>query len=250
MQKETGQDVALDVLAFAPHPDDAELGCGGTLARLAAMGYKVGVVDLTEGEAGTRGSPDARSRERKRATEMLGLKLREGAALPDTGLSRSDRGQLEIVVRALRRHLPSVVLAPHWGDRHPDHVEGSHLVESAVFLAGTSRFGEGSGPFKPKALAYYPGSYELEPSFVVDISAQFETKMDAILCYSSQFSKRAAGEPKTDIAHPHFLERIEARARHFGLMVGVEYGEPFFMKRPVVLSDPIDILAPREKAEP
>jgi bacillithiol biosynthesis deacetylase BshB1 len=250
MEKEINQSPILDLVAFAPHPDDAELACGGTLARLASMGYGVGIVDLTEGETGTRGAADIRSRERKKATKVLGLSFREVIGLPDTGLLRSDREQLETVVESLRRHRPRVVLAPHWGDRHPDHVEAGHLVASAYFLAGVSKFGGDLRPFKPSALVYYPGSFEFEPSFIVDISAQFETKMEAIACYSSQFSERAAGEPDTDIARPHFLERIRARARHFGLMVGVEYGEPFFMNRPVVVSDPISTLTPLKNEEP
>jgi bacillithiol biosynthesis deacetylase BshB1 len=235
--------VKLDLLAFAPHPDDAELGCGGILARMTAMGYYVGVVDLTEGEAGTRGDPDRRSEERKLATKTLGLSVREGLGLPDTGIVRSDRDQLEKAVDALRRHRPRVVLAPHWEDRHPDHTEGSLLVTGAFFLAGAAAFGKGSEPFRPEALGYYPGSLEFDPSFVVDISEQFETKMRAIACYSSQFSPRSPGEPATDISDPRFLERIRARARHYGLMVGVDYGEPIFVKRPIAVSDPIEMLA-------
>jgi bacillithiol biosynthesis deacetylase BshB1 len=235
----------VDLLAVAPHPDDAELGCGGTLARLASMGYKVGVVDLTEGESGTRGVPEVRHAEKERASRVLGLALREGLGLPDTALARSDRGQLEKLVRAFRLHRPQVVLAPHWADLHPDHVEAAYLTAGAFFLAGVSKFGSGAAPFRPAALAYYPGRLEFEPSFIVDISAQFETKMEAIDCYLSQFSMRAPEEPATDIAHPHFLEKIRARARHYGLMVGVEYGEPFFIERPLMLSDPLTILTPK-----
>jgi bacillithiol biosynthesis deacetylase BshB1 len=234
----------LDLLAFAPHPDDAELACGGTLALLGSLGYKVGIVDLTEGELGTRGTPDQRAKEREKASRTLGLSLRVGLRLPDMGLVRSDPGQLERVVESLREHMPRVVLAPHWDDRHPDHVEAGHMVASAFFLAGASRFGRGREPFKPAALVYYTGSIEFEPSFIVNISGQFETKMKAIGCYASQFSPRAAGEPPTDIAHPHFLERVKVRARHYGIMAGVEYGEPFFMKKPVVTSDPMQLLAP------
>lgn len=233
----------LDLLAFAPHPDDAELACGGTLLRLSSMGYRVGVVDLTEGELGTRGTPGKRDRERKKASLALGLSLREGLGLPDMGLSGVDRAQLEAVVKALRRHRPAVVLAPHWEDRHPDHVEGSALVTHAFFLAGAAKFTGRSEPFKPVALAYYLGSLDFEPSFVVDISGQFDGKMEAVSCYSSQFSPRLPGEPETDIAHPHFLERVRARARHYGLMAGAEYGEPYLVKKPIALDDPIAVLA-------
>jgi bacillithiol biosynthesis deacetylase BshB1 len=233
----------LDLLAFAPHPDDAELACGGTLLRLSSIGYKVGVVDLTEGELGTRGSARTRSRERAKASRALGLALRKGLGLPDMGLSGVDRTQLEAVVKSIRTHRPAVVLAPHWEDRHPDHVEGSALVTHAFFLAGAAKFTGRTRPFKPSALAYYLGSLDFEPSFVVDISGQFGGKMEAIECYSSQFSPRLPGEPETDIAHPHFLERVRARARHYGLMAGVEYGEPYLVKRPVALGDPIAVLA-------
>jgi bacillithiol biosynthesis deacetylase BshB1 len=233
----------LDLLAFAPHPDDAELACGGTLARLSSMGYEVGVVDLTEGELGTRGSVRRRREERERASRALALALREGLGLPDMGISGVDRSQLEAVVKAIRTHRPAVVLAPHWEDRHPDHVEGSALVTHAFFLAGAAKFTGRSRPFKPSALAYYLGSLDFEPSFIVDIGAQFDRKMEAVACYSSQFSPRRPGEPETDIAHPHFLERVRARARHYGLMAGVEYGEPYLVKRPVALDDPIAVLA-------
>jgi bacillithiol biosynthesis deacetylase BshB1 len=233
----------LDLLAFAPHPDDAELACGGTLLRLSSMGYRVGVVDLTEGELGTRGTAARRDRERVKASKTLGLAAREGLRLPDMGLSGIDPKQLQAVVKALRVHRPAVVLAPHWEDRHPDHVEGSALVTHAFFLAGAAKFAAESKPFKPAALAYYQGSLDFEPSFVVDISGQFDEKMEAVACYSSQFSPRKKGEPETDIAHPHFLERVRARARHYGLMAGVEYGEPYLVKRPFALDDPVAVLA-------
>jgi len=232
-----------DVIAFAPHPDDAELCCGGTLALLASMDYRVGVIDLTDGERGTRGTPAERRRERERASEVLGLHLREGLGLPDTGISSSEPAHREAVVAALREHRPAIVLAPHWADRHPDHIEGSALVTASFFLAGAAKFGEGE-PFKPRALAYYQGSAEFQPSVVVDISKFFERKMKAVECYSSQFSEPRDGEPATDIAHPHFLERVRARARHYGLMVGVEYGEPFYVKAPPVAADLVEFLVP------
>lgn len=231
-----------DLIAFAPHPDDAELFCGGTLLRLSSMGYKVGVVDLTEGEKGSRGTVEARSEERGKASKVLGLAIREGLSIPDMGIISADQRQREAVVASIRKHRPKIVLAPHWGDRHPDHVQASELVTGACFLAGTTKFGGGSDPFKPSALAYYQGSLEFEPSFIVDIGAQFEGKMKAIECYFSQFSLRAAGEPEMDIAKPQFLEWVRARARHYGLMAGAEYGEPFFMNKAPRISDPIALL--------
>ncbi len=237
----------LDVLAFAPHPDDAELGGGGTLILLSSLGYKVGVVDLTEGEMGTRGDAQTRSGEKEKASRVLGLRHREGLRLPDMGLCRTDRGQLESVVRAMRKSKAAVVLAPHWQDRHPDHVEGSFLVAYGFFLSAAANFCGDTEPFKPAALAYYQGSVEFDPTFVVDVSGRFEKKMEAVRCYASQFSPRSAGETETDISHPFFLERVKARARHYGLMVGVEYGEPFFMKRPVGVRDPFELLAGRRK---
>jgi bacillithiol biosynthesis deacetylase BshB1 len=233
------------LIAYAPHPDDAELFCGGTLSKMSSAGYGAGVVDLTEGERGTRGSPETRSKEREKASKTLGLALREGLGLPDMGLAGTDRGQLEAVVASLRQHRPRLVLAPHWEDRHPDHVEGSKLVTSAFFLAGAAKFGEGA-PFKPSAIIYYQGSQEFAPSLIVDISGQFEAKMKAIECYSSQFSPRSGDEPETDIAHPHFLERVRSRARHYGLLIGAEYGEPFLVKGPVGVSDPVGLLVERK----
>lgn len=231
-----------DLIAFAPHPDDAELFCGGTLLRLSQKGYKVGVVDLTEGELGTRGTSQERSEERAKASEVLRLAVREGLALPDMGLASTDKGQREAVVKSIRSHRPKIVLAPHWNDRHPDHVQASELVTSAFFLAGTAKYPGGTDPFKPSALVYYQGSLDFEPSFIVDISAQYKDKMKAVECYASQFSPHSEGEPETDIAHPHFLKRVSARAKHYGLMVGVKYGEPFYLKRPLGVSDPVNLL--------
>lgn len=231
-----------DLIAYAPHPDDAELFCGGTLVGLSSKGYRVGVVDLTEGERGTRGTPEKRAKERDAASKVLGLALREGLELPDMGLVGTDAGQLETVVASIRSRRPKVILAPHWEDRHPDHVEASKLVTGAAFLAGAAKFGEGA-PFKPTALAYYQGRFEMSPSFVVDISEHFERKMEAIRCYASQFSPRTAGEPETEIADPLFIEKIRARARHYGAMIGVEYGEPFLLKDPVGIADAIELLA-------
>jgi bacillithiol biosynthesis deacetylase BshB1 len=209
------------------------------------MGYKVGVVDLTEGEFGTRGTPKVRAQEREGASRTMGLAVREGLGLPDMGLVRTEEGQIKAVVEAIRRLRPSLVLAPHWEDRHPDHVEGSVLVTSAFFFSGVARFAPGSDPFRPSGLIYYQGSLEFDPSFIVDISAGFEKKMEAIASYASQFSPRSPNEPETEIAHPHFLERVRARGRHYGLMAGVEYGEPYFTKRPVVVSDPISLIVPK-----
>ncbi len=233
----------MDLVAFAPHPDDAELGCGGALIALCSMGYRVGVVDLTEGEMGTRGTPQSRAREREKASRTIGLHLREGLGLPDMGLARNDAGQVQAIVESIRRLKPSVVLAPHWEDRHPDHVEAAALITNAFFLSGAARFDASGPPFKPSGLIYYQGSLEFAPSFIMDVSSSFERKMEAVGCYVSQFSPRSPNEPETEIADPHFLERVRARARHYGLLAGVEYGEPYFTKRPVTVTDPIALFA-------
>lgn len=215
----------LDILAIAAHPDDAELTCGGLLARAAADGHATGVIDLTAGERGTRGTPEIRAAEARLAGERLRLAVRECLGLPD-GLVENTAEARVRVAEAIRRHRPRILVAPYPTDLHPDHAHTGAIVRDAFFLARLGKLGDG-GSHKPRALLFTMHHTPFEPTFIVDVSAVFETKMGACRAYASQLHDPASREPVTQIADPGFLEAIEARARFYGSLVGVRYGEPF-----------------------
>ncbi len=229
----------LDVLAFEAHPDDVELSCGGTLAKMARQGYAVGVVSLTGAELGTRGTPEERRREFEVSAKTLGLRSWEILGIPD-GMVANSAENREKIVRVLRRHRPQIVLAPYWFDRHPDHANTSTVVREACFLAGLLKIETGQQPYRPGTIVYYPLHYEFTPSFVVDVTDVFETKLAAIHCYTSQFHTRGTrpdNEPETYISSAEFLQIIEARARYWGSKIGVMYGEPFLWTGPIPVED-------------
>jgi bacillithiol biosynthesis deacetylase BshB1 len=216
----------LDILSIVAHPDDTELTCAGTVIKMAEAGYKVGVLDLTAGESGTRGNVLLREREAEKASKVMGLAHRENLGMPDAGIEDSREYKLKIAerIRALR---PRTVILPYWEGRHPDHYMTGRIGYEACFLAGLARVRLPGKPHRPHKIiyaTYYVPS--VRPTFVVDITAQFEKKLKAILCYSSQFS------PRRDMqnlfpARTDLRERVASQARHFGLMIGVRYGESF-----------------------
>jgi N-acetylglucosamine malate deacetylase 1 len=219
----------LDVLAVAAHPDDAEVGCGGALLLAADAGLRTGVVDLTAGEASTRGTPDARARERDDASALLGLAVRECLGLPDGGVG-TDPGHRLALVDALRRLRPRLLLAPHVQDRHPDHAAAGRLATEAIFLARVARVG--SGPTHAASRLYhYLMHHRPPPAFVVDISAVWERKRAVIEAYDSQFG--AGPGPATEISGGGFLRTIEARAVSDGATVGAAFGEPYVHTGPL-----------------
>lgn len=228
-----------EVLAVGAHPDDVELGCGGTLARLAAAGRRVGILDLTRGELATRGTPAGRAEEAARAARALGVTWRHVLDLPDGGLDSHDGAQRDAVVAVLRQAMPTVVIFPHWGDPHPDHAAGSRLVQDACFLAGLARWHEELGtPHRPRLLLAYPGPRQLlVPHLVVDVTTSAPAKRRALAAHASQF-ETAAGTP-THLASGHFLAAVEGRDRAAGNTVGCEVGEGFVAVGPV----PADIVA-------
>ena len=231
----------LDVLAFGTHPDDLELCCGGTLILLAGRGYRIGAVDLTRGELGTRGSEEIRAKESAAASQVLKLCLRENLGIPDGHIEKSQENLLR-VIRVLRQHRPRLVLAPYWEERHYDHVHASHLVAEAAFYSGLSKIETGQESFRPYRVLYYVGRIGFRPSFVVDISETFEAKMRAIRSYRSQFhggGDEESGGPQTLISSPLALEVFETLARHYGAMIGARYGEPFLVREALELSDPV-----------
>ncbi|HEX9639153.1 MAG TPA: bacillithiol biosynthesis deacetylase BshB1 [Acidobacteriota bacterium] len=230
----------LDVLAFAAHPDDAEMGCGGTLASLAQRGYRVGVADLTLGELASRGTPDERQREAQEAAAVLCLAARENLKLPDGGL-RPEPAQLQAVVECLRRHRPALVLAPHPAARHPDHRGAARLVEQACFLAGLRRYRPERAPFMPRRVLFYGERYALRPAFVVDVSAVYDRKLKALSCYRSQlYDPSAADQPNTLIGAQETLAVLEARDRSCGALAGVSFAEAFTVRESLAIDDPVE----------
>ena len=229
---------AFDLAAFCAHPDDAELVMGGTIARAVAAGRRVAMVDLTRGESGTRGTPETRAAEAAEAARILGAAHRESLALPDAGLQVLPE-QKDVVVEALRRLRPRVVLLQHWMQRHPDHATASRIVYDAAFLAGLRNYRTDLGPpFRPGKLVYAATMTEandIRPSFVVDVSAVWETKLKAIAAFVSQFTPG----PGETSAQPldRFREAVELAGRRHGQQIGVRFGEGFVTREPLAIDD-------------
>lgn len=226
----------VDILAIAAHPDDVELTCAGALIRMVEAGYKAGVLDLTSGESGTRGSAALRQRESARASRVMGIVHRENLGLPDAALEDRRDYKLEIAER-LRALRPRTVILPYWEGRHPDHYTAGRIGYEACFLAGLAKLPLPGAPHRPHSIVYaslYVPS--LLPSFVVDITAQFEKKLKAVLCYSSQFSPRQDWRNLFP-SRADCRERLAAQARHYGDMIGVRYGEPFVSREVAAVDD-------------
>lgn len=236
----------LDILVLAAHPDDAELGCGGTIFRHTRAGHSVGVVDLTRGELGTRGTPEIRQAEAETSAKILGLAVRENLGLPD-GFFQNDPDSQRKVIVAIRKYRPRIVLANAVFDRHIDHGKGAHLAYDACFLSGLAKIetvdetGASQEPWRPDAVYHYVQSQFIVPDFVVDISAEWETKMKAIRAFSSQFYDPSSNEPETYISKPGFLKMVEARATEYGHAIGVTYGEGFTARRFVGVNSLFDL---------
>jgi bacillithiol biosynthesis deacetylase BshB1 len=227
----------LDVLAIAAHPDDVELTCGGTLLKMAQRGYKTGILDLTAGEMGTRGTPETRAKEAAKATKLLGVKWRGTLGVPDSDVqpSRQHKLRLAAVIRELR---PKTVILPYWEARHPDHYHASTLGYEACFLAGLKQLPLQGEAYRPFKILYSISFADVRPTFIVDITAQFKQRHKSILAYSSQFlPPKTEKKSKVRLA----IDRLEADmnqlARHYGQMIGVDYGEPFLQKELLRVED-------------
>lgn len=232
----------VDVLAVGAHPDDVELGCGGTVLALGAKGRRVGLLDLTRGEMGTRGTPQGRAKEAADAARILGAAFRHGLDLGD-GALRTDRSAELQVVEVVRACRPALVLAPAPEDRHPDHARAGALIRDAAFYAGLRALETGALAHRPQQVVFYPASYLPQPSFLVDVSAVFETKLAAIRAFASQFHDPASKEPETFISSPEFLHGIVARAQAWGRLANVRYAEGFLSALPPLLADPVAAFA-------
>ena len=237
----------LDILAFAAHPDDIELSCAGTLLAHIQLGKKVGIVDLTRGELGTRGTPEIRLQESEAATKVLGIHARENLGMAD-GFFVNDKAHQLKVIAAIRKYQPEIVLMNAISDRHPDHGRGSTLVSESCFLAGlkqietVSETGEKQTAWRPKNVYHYIQDRLHNPDLVVDISAYWEKKVESIKAFRSQFFDPNSAEPNTYISSPEFLKFLEARSREMGHLVGVEFGEGFTKERHVGVKNLFDLL--------
>ncbi|WP_435577898.1 bacillithiol biosynthesis deacetylase BshB1 [Gilvibacter sp.] len=235
----------LDILAIGAHPDDVELGCGATLAKEIASGKKVGILDLTRGELGTRGTPEIRDQEAKAAAKILGAVVRENIAIPDGFFTNSKENQLKII-EVLRKYQPDIVLCNAVDDRHIDHGKGSKLASDACFLSGLRRIetthnGEAQQAWRPKLVYHYIQWKNLEPDFVVDVSDYIEKKQKAVFAYTSQFFDPNSDDPSTPISSSNFKESISYRARDLGRLIGVEYAEGFTVERYVAVDSLFDL---------
>lgn len=233
----------LDILVFGSHPDDAELGAGATIAKEVANGKKVGIVDLTRGELGTRGTAEIRAREATRAAEILGIAVRENLGFADAFFTNDRKHQLE-VIKMIRKYRPDIVLCNAVEDRHIDHAKGSKLVSDACFLSGLVKVetkldgGEqGQDAWRPKLVYHYIQWKNLKPDFVVDVSDYMDIKTRAIMAYDSQFYDPDSKEPETPISSKNFTDSVLYRARDLGRLIGVEYGEGFTAERYVAVKD-------------
>ena len=228
----------LDVLAIGAHPDDVELGCGGTVALLARRGLVVGILHLTQGELGTRGTTEERRAEAEKAGSTLGASAVEFLDCGDGGL-RTGRAEEEQLIQVLRRLRPELVLSPAPSDRHPDHGRAHRLVADCGYYAGLAKRGNGK-PHRPAATFSYMQHDPFEPRFVVDVTSTWDIKTKALEAYDSQLhqpdSKRE--EPATKVASPEFRSAVVGRAQHYGLMIGAGYGEPFWSRLPLAIADP------------
>lgn len=237
-----GRGPKLDLLAIAAHPDDVELACGGTLAGAVRRGYRVGVLDLTRGEMGTRGTPETRAREAARAARVLGLHHRENLGLPDSALEPNRAAKLAVAarVRALR---PRVVILPYWEGRHPDHSNTSRIGYDACYLAGLKKLDLPGAPHRPEKILYallFDEAKQVRPTFIADITRDYARRARAIACFRSQFSgprfQRGIHIPLTGLE-----ERLEAICRYYGSLVGVRYGEPFLTRELMRVDDVLDL---------
>lgn len=236
-------DTALDVLAVFSHPDDAELTVAGTLLKLKSLGYHTGVLDMTRGEMGTRGTPEIRAGEAQAAARLLKLDIRLNLDQPDGHVWPTEQAR-QAVVRVLRKHKPKVVLTSHWDDPHPDHTNTCRIVREAARLASMRRYDEEAGlaAVQVPALAHAVYSRLVVPSFVVDVSEFLDDKMRAIRAHASQFYTSDSDEPETRISSQGFLQQIEWRMRYYGSLIGATAGEAFYVREALNVNDPFAFL--------
>ncbi|MBI4535589.1 MAG: bacillithiol biosynthesis deacetylase BshB1 [Ignavibacteriae bacterium] len=231
----------LDVLAIGAHPDDVELTCSGTIIKIVKQGRKVGLVDLTAGELGTRGSPEIRAEEAAEAAKLLGVSVRENLGLPDGNIEVNPTNRLRLI-QLIRKYQPEVLLFPHWLERHPDHEHAHRLSRESWFYAGLEKIetridGKVQEPYRPRSYYHFMQSYEFVPTFIIDISDVYEQRMDVVRTFKSQFYDPHSEERETFLSNPEFMEMLRTRFEYFGDRIGKKYGEPFYSVNMVGVTD-------------
>lgn len=231
----------VDILAFAAHPDDIEISCGGTILKHIAMGYKVAIVDLTQGELGTRGTAETRKIEASVASGLLGLSARENLKMKDGFFEPTEENKKKVVA-AIRKYQPKIIFANSITDRHPDHGKGSKLVSEACFIAGLAKVetfenGKLQAPWRPESIYHYIQDYYIHPDFIVDVSEFIDEKVEVIKAFKTQFFDPNSSEPETPISGEEFFDFIKARAMQFGRLIKADYAEGFTVEVPLKVDD-------------
>jgi len=230
----------VDVMAFGAHPDDIELGCGGTLIKLVDLGHSVVLVDMVQGEMGTRGTVETRRAEAAAAAKIIGAVARENLKLED-GNIRADEEAKRRVVEVVRKHRPRLAFIPYYKDRHPDHYHASQVAYEGIFLAGLAQYETGQESYRPLRVLYYMGWYEFEPTFIVDISAQFDQKMDAIYAFSTQFKPGDSFYEQTRLTSRQYNWALVHRMAYYGSLIGKQYGEGFLIRGRMEVENPLEV---------
>ncbi|MBE3089127.1 MAG: bacillithiol biosynthesis deacetylase BshB1 [Actinobacteria bacterium] len=233
------KEIRIDALAFSPHPDDAEMGCGGLLLKLKDKGYRTGIIDLTRAELSTNGNLKTREEEIKEASKILGLDIRENLGLEDANIKNDYDSRLK-VISVIRKYRPGLALIPFWRDRHPDHENSYKLLKDAIFISGLKKFKTGLDSYRPDVVINYMLHYEFKPSFIVDISKYYNKKFSAVAAYKSQFYSDVVKKVMTHIASKYFFDIINSRHQCSGLKIRSEYGEPYYIESDIKIDDPLE----------
>ena len=228
----------IDIIAFSPHPDDAEMGCGGLLLKLKDRKYRTGIIDITLGELSTNGDLETRAKETLEASKILKLDLRENLKLEDANIKNDYESRLK-VIGAIRKYRPKMVLIPYFTDRHPDHENSYKLLKDAIFISGLPKFENGMDFYSPKIVLNYMLHHEFKPSFIIDISSYYEDKFRAVAAYKSQFYSDVRKKVMTHIASKYFFDIINNRHRCLGLKIMAEFGEAYRIDTAIKIDDPV-----------
>jgi N-acetylglucosamine malate deacetylase 1 len=230
--------MSIDMLAIGAHPDDVDMICGGTVAKMVAIGRKVVIVDLTRGETGSRGTPEGRAEEAQAAAKVLGVQERIGLDLGD-GCMMDTLENRRVLIELIRKYRPKLVCTHYWDDLHPDHAAAGHLARAVMYPVGFANYPADGEPFRPHEVLFFMAHNSFDPSFIVDIDGYHEKKLEAVRCFLSQVHSGDSEEPPTGISQPGFLMKLESRARYFGAKIGRTFGEPFKAIRTVPVDDPV-----------